>query len=237
METWYNQLGFYNNPFSIKPAVFHDEILGDNGVVDEVLDRIRSGSVLFIDGEYGAGKTTILKRIIHEFGGKRKVVYYSCNRSENGLDVERLSKGGRNFFEKMFGSDCKNMILLLDEVQDLGEKDCESLYGGFSDKIFKSIVLVGKDFKKVNFGNNGLKKLVGSNVIKMKKFDNEGAIEFVRKRIGNLRILSDDAIKLLNKKSEGNPRRLLKNCEEVCKYALENFEDEVTEEIVKKVLD
>lgn len=237
METWYNQLGFYNNPFSIKPAAFHDEILGDNGVVDEVLDRIRSGSVLFVDGEYGAGKTTILKRIIHEFGGKRKVVYYSCNRSENGLDVERLANGGRSFFEKIFSSDSKNMILLLDEVQDLGEKDCESLYQSFSDKVFKSIVLVGKDFKKVNFGNNGLKNLVGSNVIKMKKFDNEGAIEFIRKRIGNLKVLSDNAIKLLNKKAEGNPRRLLKSCEEACKYSVENFEDEVTEEIVKKVLD
>lgn len=236
METWYNQLGFYNNPFSIKPAAFHDEILGDNGVVDEVLDRIRSGSVLFVDGDYGAGKTTILKRIIHEFGGKRKVVYYSCNRSENGLDVERLANGGRSFFEKIFGSDPKNMILLLDEVQDLGEKDCEALYQSFSDKVFKSIVLVGKDFKKVNFGN-GLKNLVGSNVIKMKKLDNEGAIEFIRKRIGNLKILSDNAIKLLNKKAEGNPRRLLKNCEEVCKYAVENFEDEVTEEIVKKFFD
>lgn len=237
METWYNQLGFYNNPFSIKPAAFHDEILGDNGVVDGVLDRIRSGSVLFVDGEYGAGKTTILKRIIHEFGGKRKVVYYSCNRSENGLDVERLANGGRSFFKKIFGSDSKNMILLLDEVQDLGEKDCESLYQSFSDKVFRSIVLVGKDFKRVNFGNNGLKNLVGSNVIKMKKFDNDGAVEFVRKRIGNLKILSDNAIKLLNKKADGNPRRLLKDCEEVCKYALENFEDEVTEEMVKKVLD
>ncbi len=235
METWYKQLGFYSNPFSIKPAAFHDEILGDNGVVDEVLDRIRSGSVLFVDGDYGAGKTTILKRIIHEFGGKKKVVYYSCNRSENGLDVERLANGGRSFFEKVLDSEPKNMILLLDEVQDLGGEDCEALYQSFNDKIFKSIVLVGKDFKKVKFCNS-LKNLVGNNVIKMKKFEGNGAVEFIRKRIGNLKILPDDTIKLLNKKVEGNPRRLLKCCEEVCRYAIENFEDEVTEEIVKKIL-
>lgn len=236
METWYNQLGFYNNPFSVKPAVFHDEILGSNGVVDEVLDRIRSGSILFVDGDYGAGKTTVLKRIIREFGGKKKIVYYSCNRSENGLDVRRLANGGRSFFEKISGKEPRNMILLLDEVQDLGKGDCEALYQSFNDKVFKSIVLVGKDFKKVNFGN-GLKDLIGSNVIKMKKFDNAGAVAFIRKRIGNLKILSDDTISLLNKKIDGNPRRLLKICEEVCKYAVENFEDEVSEEIVKKVLD
>lgn len=235
MDTWYKQLGFYNNPFSIKPAAYHDEVLGTNGIVDQVLDKIRSGSVLFIDGEYGTGKTTILRKIINEFGGKKKIVYYSCNRSENGLDVQRLVKGGRGFFGKLFGSDPKNLILLLDEVQDLNKTDCEDLHKNFEDHTFKSIVLVSKDFKEVSFGN-GLKDLIGKNVIKMKKFNSDEAAEFVRKRIGNLKILSDNVIKLLNKKVDGNPRKLLKSCEEVCKYAVENFEDEVNEEIVKKVL-
>ncbi|MBL7170073.1 MAG: AAA family ATPase [Candidatus Aenigmarchaeota archaeon] len=235
MDTWYNQLGFYNNPLNIKPAAYHDEILGSNGVIDEVLDKVRSGSILFIDGDYGTGKTTILRKIINEFGGKKKVVYYSCNRSENGLDVERLIKGGRGFFGELFGVEPKNMVLLLDEVQDLNKEDCEALHVSFDNKSFKSIVLVSKDFRKVNFGN-GLKGLIGKNIIKMKKFNGEEAVDFIRKRIGNLKILSDEIIKSLNKKADGNPRKLLKDCEEVCKYAVENFEDEVNGEIVKKVL-
>jgi len=235
METWYNQLGFYNNPFMIKPAAYHDRILGSNGLVDEVIDKIRSGNVLFIDGDYGSGKTTILKRVIHEFGGKKRVVYYSCNRSENGLDVQRLAKGGRSFLQKIFGVQPNNMILLLDEVQDISRSDSEALYKSFDDKTFKSIVFVGKDFKKVEL-NNELKNLIGSNVIRMKSLNDDTAVEFIRARIGNLRIIPDSVIKLINKKADGNPRRLLKSCEEVCKYAVENFEDEVTEEIVKKAL-
>jgi len=236
MDTWYNQLGFFNNPFSIKPAAYHTEVLGANGVVDEVLDKIRSGNVLFIDGDYGTGKTTILSKIINEFGGKKKIVYYSCNRSENGLDVERLIKGGRNLWDKFIGINPKNMILLLDEVQDLSKEDCEALHSNFENKNFKSIVLVSKDFRTVKFGN-GLKSLIGKNVIKMKKLGNDNeSIDFIRKRIGNLKILPDEVIKTLNKKSGGNPRKLLKNCEESCKYAIENFEDEVTEEIVNKVV-
>ncbi len=236
MRTWYHQLGFFNNPFSIKPAAFHNEILGHNGLVDEVLDKVRSGNILFIDGEYGTGKTTILKKIINEFGGRRKVVYYSCNRSENGLEVEKLSKGARGFFGKLLGSQPKDLILLLDEVQELSPEDSEELHHHFDEGVFKSIILVGKDFKKIKFGN-GLKGLIGKNIIRMKKFNNEEAVKFIRKRIGNLKILSDDIIKILNKKADGNPRRLLKACEEVSKYAIENFEDEVTEEIVNKVLD
>lgn len=235
METWYNQLGFYNNPFSIKPAAYHDEILGYNGIVDEVLDKIRSGNILFIDGDYGTGKTAILKRIINEFGGRKRVVYYSCNRSENGLNVNRLVDGGRGFFSRVFGVKAKNRILLLDEVQDLSKDDCEALHQSFNDKAFKSIVLVSKEFRKVTFGN-GFKDLIGGNIIRMKKFNNDESVKFVRKRMGNLKIISDSAIHLLNKKADGNPRKLLKSCEEVCKYAVDNFEEEVNEEIIKKVL-
>lgn len=235
MKTWYNQLGFYNNPFCIKPAVFHDEVYGSNGLVDEIFDKIRAGSVLFISGDYGQGKTTVLKKIISEFGGKKKVVYYSCNRSENGLDVGKLLKGGRGFFQKLVGKNPKNMVLLLDEVQDLNAEDCENLHKYFDNHDFKSIVLVGKDYKEVSFGN-GLKNLIGKNIISLNKLSNEDAVALVRKRIGNLKILSDEIIKQLYKKSDSNPRRLLKNCEEVCKYAIDNFEDEVNEEVVKKVL-
>ncbi|MBU4501500.1 MAG: ATP-binding protein [Nanoarchaeota archaeon] len=236
MDTWYNQLGFYNNPFSIKPAAYHDEIMGHAGIIDEVLDKVRSGNILFIEGEYGIGKTTILKRIINEFGGKGKVVYYSCNRSENGLKVDRLAKGSRGFFGKVFNTEPKNLILLLDEVQDLSQEDCEGLHNSLDDKSFKSIILVSQKFKDVTFGN-GLKGLIGKNVINVKKYTGPEAIEFIRRRIGNMKILSDKSIETLNKKAGGNPRKLLKNCEEICRYAIENFEDEVTEEIIKKVLE
>ena len=108
---WYQMLGFYNNPFSIKPAAYHNEILGHNGSVDEVLDKIRAGSVLFLDGEYGNGKTTMLRKMINECGGKKKVVYYSCNRSEDGLDVGRLADGGRGALGRVCGSWSDNLQL------------------------------------------------------------------------------------------------------------------------------
>ena len=44
-------------------------------------------------------------------------------------------------------------------------------------------------------------------------------------------------ILLLIMKTEINVQGMhCKACEEVCKYAIENFEDEVTPEIVKKIL-
>ncbi len=103
-------------------------------------------------------------------------------------------------------------------------------------KKFKSVILVTKDMKKVGMCEAMRKAISKDNVIRLGKITNDDAIKLIRKRIGHIKLLSDDMIKLILKKSDYNPRKLLKNCEEVCRYAVENIEDVVKEEHVKKVL-
>ena len=59
---WYKEYGFHNNPFSIKPAAFHSKVIGYD--LSEIFDKVDNGKVLFIEGKFGFGKTTILKHII-----------------------------------------------------------------------------------------------------------------------------------------------------------------------------
>jgi len=125
MEIWYKELGFYNNPFSIKPAMYTDELYGYN--LGMILDKISRGEVLFLEGAYGKGKTTILKRIIREFGGGRNLVYYSCNRTEKNIDFDELLKGKYGLLGNLFNMKGENMILLLDEAQHLNEEDSNTL--------------------------------------------------------------------------------------------------------------
>ncbi|MBL7054645.1 hypothetical protein ISS05_02720 [Candidatus Woesearchaeota archaeon] len=57
----------------------------------------------------------------------------------------------------------------------------------------------------------------------------------IRKRIGNLKFISDkNIIRIFNKNN--NLRAFLKNCEDVCRLAFENGDKEVTEKHIKKVL-
>lgn len=237
MELWYRQLGFYNNPFSIKPAMYNDRIFGNEMKVEEVVRKIGEGGVIFVEGDYGSGKSTLLKRIIHAYGGRKEVIYYSCNTTENRIDLDELIKGRKGFISRMFFSgDDEDLILLLDEAQELNEEDAEEIARGYNDKKFKTIVLVTKDMKKTN-NLEELKKIAGKdNIVKMGKLNEEDAVRLIRKRIGKTKLISDEMIKTILKKSENNPRRLLKNCEEVCKYAVENIEDEVKETHVKKAL-
>jgi|SRR3989344_141382 len=233
MEIWFKKLGFYNNPFSIKPAAFSDELFGYN--VQDIMDKINNGEVLFIEGAYGKGKTTILKKIIRQFGGKKRVVYYSCNRKEDEIDLEEILKGRYGFFGRMFNIKPKDMILLLDESQYMNEKDSENLAYYYNDHYFRAIVLVSHDFFSIKM-SDGLKKLVNGNVIKLNKLNPEDSVSLIRKRIGDVDIIDDETIKLIFSKSDENPRRLLKNSELVFKHAFDRGYEKVTKEHVEAVL-
>src|SRR3989344_1807664 len=195
MDIWYKELGFYNNPFSIKPMAFHDEIIGYD--VDLVLGKIGNGEVMLIEGNYGKGKTTILKKIIRKFGGQKKIIYYSCNRTESNIDFDSLIKNRHGFFSSLF-SDDTNLILLLDEAQDLNQEDSEKI-SEYYNKNFKSIVLVAPDFEKLNL-SNGLSKLIGQNIIRLADLTEDDSVNIVRKRIGYTNFISDDLIRMIFKK-------------------------------------
>ncbi|MBI2663337.1 AAA family ATPase [Candidatus Woesearchaeota archaeon] len=231
MEVWYKELGFNGNPFSIKPAAYHNELYGYN--INEIVKKVKDGRIFFIEGEYGKGKTTILKRIIKEFGGNKKLIYYSCNRTEDNLDIQKLIDERPGFISKLFGSTPNDMILLLDEVQDLLAEDSEQIVHSYQ-KYFKSIVLVSSDYSKIKFGN-GLKEMIGENIIKLKDLSDEDVIKIIRKRIGN-RLLTDEQIKKIAKKSDYNPRKLLKNCEEVCKYSVDIGYEAIKDDHIDKIL-
>ena len=162
MEPWYRQLGFYHNPFSIKPLSYHNEIYGYD--LDSIQKKIAEGNVLFLEGEYGRGKTSILKKIIKQFGGRRNLIYYSCNRLEGQLDLDQLLKGAGSFLRRLIGNNSKDAIFLLDEVQDLSVEDGERIARLYNDKQIKSIILVSHDYQDVNLGK-GLSAIVEGNVI------------------------------------------------------------------------
>lgn len=231
MELWYKDLGFYNNPFSIKPLAFHDEIIGNN--IRDVISKIEKGNVLFIEGEYGNGKTSVLKRIVREFGGSRRLVYYSCNRTDKNIDFDNLLTGRYGIIGRLFGIKPKDMILLLDEAQELSCEDLDRLKSYYK-KHFWSIVLVG--YKYNNLQVNGFKEIIGDNILSLRKLNVDEAIRLVRRRIGTLNFLSDNIIKTIFERSKMNPRRLLKNCEEVCKYAYSKGASQVTAEHIDKTL-
>lgn len=236
-KMWYNELGFYSNPFSIKPAAFHNELFGNKTVIAGVIKKLKEKGIVFISGEFGTGKTTVLKRIIGEFrgvdfGGK-KIIYYNCNQSEECIDYDKLLVNAGGFFSRLFKIRQKGMMILLDEMQDMNNQDLKRVKKYYDDGFFRSVVFVAKsDDVEVP---EDLDDEIGDNIFVLGNMNKSEAVLMIRKRIGDLKFLSDDMILEIFEK-DGNARSFLKNCEDVCRVAHESGAKAVGTEHVEKVL-
>ncbi len=229
-ELWYKKMGFAENPFSIKPAIYSDSVYGYPNVIAEVAKSISAGKIVFVRGNYGNGKSTMLKHLLKKFGGQGKLAYFSCNRLEDRLDVKRILNGRYGFFGKVFDMKPKNMILLLDEAQHLAKEDFNVIMHYFDSGNLKSVVFVAKEPITETMPER-LQRAVS--VHNLDAVSSSDAVAIVRKRIGHLGILSDDIIKDVFKKSGFNVRIMLKNCEMLCRYAVNKGLHSVSSDLVE----
>lgn len=223
MKTWYHTLGFHHNPFSIKPGAFTYDLQGVD-IAEEVNEHIEKGRIVFINGDYGTGKSTLLKSVIDEFGGKGRVCYHSCTQP---VDLDRLLKP--TMWRRIFNSKKKHMILLLDEVEHLTADDEKRMYSLFSDGYFQGVVLVTNDLeKKFNIPVDKMYTLTG--------ISKQQAKELVRSRIGDLEFIGDDIIDEVHSRTS-NPRQFLKFMEEVTRKAVARNGAKVSAIDLKNVFD
>ena len=230
--TWYNKMGFFNNPFSIKPAAFHNTILGYDDIINQMNQKIEESNILLLGGKYGTGKTSILKLIINEFKGKKRVIYYNCNNKEGPVDFDKFLTH-INFFRRIFRIKKKNMILLLDEAQDLDKNDILKIENYYEQGFFKSVLLVSQE--KISTLTPSIKEKLVNNKFMVEDITTKKAIELIRQRIGDLDFISDKNLTLIFNKNK-NTRAFLKNCEDVFRYAYENEDNEVTQDHIKMIL-
>lgn len=233
-KLWFQQLGFSKNPFSIKPAVFGNKLVGYDHVIEDLFYRIDAGGMVFVDGELGTGKTSLLKLITSRYGGLKRVMYFSCVHIKNS-DLNEILFERIGFWRRLFGVKPKGMIILLDEVNELSPENVEKIKYFFDEDTIKSTVFTGVDYDKVGFSPS-VRERINRSVIRLDNLHKEDAIKIVRNRIGKHPILTDDLITEIFKLSKGNPRKLLYNCEQVCRYAVTHGTERVTTEHLDAVM-
>jgi len=224
---WWRKLGFYTNPFTIKPAVFDNKVFGQDKILEELSYKIPAGTMSFVEGPLGTGKTTIMKHIISKFRGQGKVIFFSCNRIDSELNMEELLRGKYGFWGRMFGMMPKEMIVLLDEAQQLSPANTERIKYFFDQGNLKSVIFTGTNYDNANLHQSIKERIGHDGLFKIKELTEDEAIALVRNRIGNSKIISDDVIRELWKISGKIPRRLLQRLDTVFKYSVENSEAEI----------
>ncbi|MBI2176271.1 hypothetical protein HYU40_02885 [Candidatus Woesearchaeota archaeon] len=215
-DVWFKKLGFGSNPFSIKPAAFSYELFGQN--IGEVISGIDTGKVVFVEAPLGHGKTTLLKSIISRFGGRRKVIYAHAAPSQD-IGVKELLKRSSlaNFIT---GSLPSGMILVVDEAQNLLEGSSSEIVEFYKSGNIKSVVFFGTKYPDNGFKGE-LRAMMNGNLVRLSRPTPEQAISLIRSRIGNLPLISNEVILMAYRKAQGNPRRLLQVCEDMCRSAIE----------------
>ncbi len=230
---WYRKLGFNSNPFSIKPAAFQPEVVAYD--LDYIFDKIESAEILFIEGQYGTGKTTILKSIISKFRDSNKIIYYSFNDGK-GFNLINLLNGANSLIRKITGIKHRNIILLLDEVHTMTKSQAKEILKYYQNGVIQSVAFVTHDYTKVSLPED-LQIYLEGNVIKTVPLNQKEAIELVESRIGDINLFTKKLLKKIFKLADKNPRRFLEYCEDIARYAVEMEDYQVTNFHVNSVLE
>ncbi len=206
--TWYDELDFAENPFTIKPRESFDEFIGNKKTVSQILDSVEKGEDIIIKGPYGSGKTSVLKSMIKKFGGNRKLFYYNAYSGEE-VDVESvLKKAG--LVSGFFRVRSKNVVFLVDEAHNLKASFLKELKKYKEGDWIKSIILVS-----TRQGFKGFKGFADKEY-SLKKFSLDEAKTLVKNRlVDEHKIMPNKVIEKIYNQSK-NPRDFLQRCEEAC---------------------
>ncbi len=236
MDEWYEELDFEENPFSTNPSDYVKKLVARDDIVDELIYRVSSGSIVFIEGPAGSGKSSLLRAVIKQFRGKGKVIYVNSEKFEKKLDVEDLLVQRNGLIKGMFlKQKPSRMILLLDNVSALSYRNMERLKNYFDENFLHSIVFTGESFSKVGFSDS-LKQRLENRIIKIPKMTTDQIVEMVRLRLEDSKFLPDEIVTEIAKKFDNNPKEVLNACEELAEFVVGADETVVTEKHLKEVL-
>jgi type II secretory pathway predicted ATPase ExeA len=214
---WYKKNGFNKNPLSVKPGL--SKLIGYEKEIDELeKDLGKKQSIWEIQGEYGTGKTTILKGILKKYDKNHRIVYFSHNRVDGSVNIRRLLISKNTFFKKLIGIVPSDIILLIDESANLNTKEVSELIYYYKLNHIKNIILVNINFKN-HRSYQMLKELIGKNVINLTKITKEASVEMVHERLDEKDLISSEAIMQIYDLAKGNPRKILEYSENAIKIA------------------
>ena len=225
---WYEQLDFDENPLHIDT-----KYVGNPDTLDETFYSIVAGSILVLEGEAGSGKTKVLREVIKKFGGYGRIAYINCQKLESKLNVEHIITKKNGFFGWLFKKYPKNMVLLLDDVEHLSQRNLERIKYFFDRNYLRSVIIATTDYESLKLPESLQQRV--RKVIKIGTLSNYEAVQVIQDRIGK-DMLPDRVIKEAYQEADKNMKKFLQNCEEICKVKVQDKKKEITEADVKTIL-
>jgi replication-associated recombination protein RarA len=215
MGTWYEQLGFRENPLDMRP---NPRLVGLDRQEEQLLNHVLKGEICFLNGLTGSGKSSLLMRVQDSLKD-HSFVYLDAQELPDDFDLEGELRDQRSLFDKIALRDypSRPTVLIIDEFQATEKSlvlEARAKWENPKQKMIKSIIIaqISKSLKNVT---PAFKERLGSRIITMPSLDDSEMKEILKARLENRKGLNyynklhNEAINLLVACADGNPRRLL----------------------------
>ncbi len=229
---WYDQLKFKENPLDSRPNI---KLVGLEDQEEQLINHIIKEELCFINGPTGSGKTSLLKRVQEKLGDYT-FIYLDADDLPRDFDLEKELKKKRNFFDmiRLREYPSKKPVLLIDEFQATDPRlilKARSKWEDTSSKIIRSIVIaqIEQNLRNVT---GSFKERLGKRIIGLNVLDSKGLKDMLKARLYNPKTrvnyadkFTEDALNLLVKCADNNPRRILEYTDLIFDFHYRRFKD------------
>lgn len=252
IEKWQNEQGWkIRNPFVhiTDPKLF----VGFDDILKKLYRFAAMGkNYAVVYGQYGYGKTAVVKKIANEFQKKYNIILfedvpdreYIAKRLKSlcgGKLLRKLTRKDIDTFDYVaFNKLIKNRtILIFDEAHSIDEKVFSYIRSLSENGTTFTTIFAGKP--EVISKEAGLPQYLLDRLELLeglRPFDENESIELVKKRVQVLAesdnyLFTDKAIKLIGEKSRHIPREILENCSKYVDFSIQEGIHKVDERIIE----
>ncbi len=233
---WYKRFGYKSNPFERDPFKIDYTLINSVHILEDLLYLVKVGSLAVIQSPEGGGKTTTLRQIVDAFKGQGRVVYIDALKVGKSLDIEDvLNRKNSPLLSFVSSKKPKNMILLLDNVEYLSSTNCEKIKYYFDQNYIQSVVFATSNYESFQISQS-LKDRIMNQVFTLPAINKYDALRIIRNRFSDAFFLGDDAIYRIFKLSGENIKFTIRNCENVCRFVVQEGRGEVLLKYIRLVL-
>ncbi len=213
---WFEEFGFDGNPFSTDPAFSAGFSAGLEKQLGEMEYYVNSGSIVFVEGAEGSGKSVLLQKLAGMLGRRAVVVD-----AAGDIDLREIIKSKTSPLGRLLGNPPGNLVLLVDNAKGLSPGSLELLKYYYDNNNFAAVVLAGSSLKASGLSPSVLDR-IGNRVVRIAPLSEEDALLMVRNRLGSSGLFNESVARKIYKLSGKNARKFLQLCESACKKAVES---------------
>jgi len=231
----YEETDYYEDIFSTKPKSYMP-LVGYDKILSDLIYFVSSGSMVFIEGEEGMGKTSLLLKLIKEFRGLKRVIYLDCQKLKQRVNIEKLLTARYGLMGRVFKILPSNMIVLLDNIGYLSKKNSERIKYFFDQNHIKSVVFTSDSWNQVQIPES-LRHRIGKRRIELPRLNNNTGAKILFSRIEENDLMDNVTVNKLYSLSHYNPKEFLVNCMNVFKTAESSGKKKIFVPNLREILD